>query len=258
MRVPPHRVLQISRHPHGEDVRRLQVAINDRDRTGNVTVDGEYGVETEKAAGATALALGVSPKTLRRGLTRGAQRVIRSPKTRSPAQFARAAALKRARAKEAARRPLRLKAFDVAKDYLEHGVREVGGNNVGPIVSAIIRAMGGTPGEPWCGDFVGLCYRKAGSKMVHRMWASTVWLLAKLVPVTSPLQGHIVVYDFGTPGAKHTGFFDEWIVPGQTFWAIEGNTAEQGAVSDSSGGVDGVHRRQRSVSQVAGWRRVSA
>lgn len=258
MRVPPSRVLQISQHPHGEDVRRLQAAINDRDRTANVKVDGEFGPATETAAGATALQLGVAAKTLKAGITIGAQRVIRSPKTRTPAQLARARVLKAAAARESRSKPLRLKAFDVAKEYLAKGVAEVGGNNVGPVVSAIIRLMGGTPGEPWCGDFVGVCYRKAGSKLVQRAWASTIWLLANLVRVTSPLRGHIVIYDFGTPGAKHTGLFDEWIIPGQTFWAIEGNTGSQGAVSDSSGGGDGVHRRQRSVSQVAGWRRINS
>jgi hypothetical protein len=153
----------------------------------------------------------------------------------------------------AARNPLRVRALKAAREDI--GIRETAGNNWGGMVTKIIRANGGLGPEPWCGDAVAYWYRKAGSKVVQRMWASTVWLLANLTPVKSPLAGHIVVFHFGSGGAKHTGLFDEWIVRGQSFYCIEGNTGVAN-VSDAGGG-EGVERKQRSVRQVAGWRRIT-
>lgn len=251
----PRRVLVLG--DRGEDVRRLQVAVNARGRVGaKIRVDGAYGPKTRAAAFETAVTLGVASTTLRRGLTVGAQRIIRKPSVRTPQQLLRARVLAKARARAKARRPLRLKAYDRADVWLDRRVREVGGNNVGELVERIIRANGGVPGEAWCGDFVAVCYLEAGSKAVNRMWASTIWLLAKLVPVGSPLRGHIVVFDFGTPGAKHTGIFEQWVVVGHTFTTIEGNTGSGGARSDSADGSDGVFRRTRTIDQVAGFRRI--
>lgn len=152
-------------------------------------------------------------------------------------------------------KPLREKALDVARTQV--GVVESGGNNKGVPFERYQKPNGATAPEPWCGDFVAWCYRKVGSKVVQRGWASTIWLLAKLTPVTNPQPGHIVVYDFGTPGAKHTGLFDEWADRSKgLFWAIEGNTGSVDA-SDGGGG-EGVHRKLRSMSQVAGFRRINA
>lgn len=153
-------------------------------------------------------------------------------------------------------KPLRVRAYEAAIHDL--GVLEQGGNNRGPAVEAIIRENGGIVGEPWCGDAVAHWYRKAGSKVVQRGWASTIWLLANLLPVKTLAKGHVAVYDFGTPGAKHTGLFEAWAPEHGTGWftAIEGNTGKDGRVSDSTAGGDGVHRRLRHTSDVAGFRRI--
>lgn len=236
----PYRVLKIRSHQKGADVKRLQKALD-------VPVDGEYGPITATAAKERARDKGVARSTLLRGLTIGAQDLVLGLVKQTAAQRKRAA-------KRRSKTPLRLRAF--AKARIDVGQTEQGGNNRGWFVDKVIKANGGDLGEPWCGDAVAYWYRRAGSKIVQRGWASTIWLLAQLAPVKNPLRGHVVVYDFGTPGAKHTGLFDEWIGDGW-FWAIEGNT-KPGQNSSDSSGRDGVHRVKRHVSQVAGFRRVSA
>lgn len=155
----------------------------------------------------------------------------------------------------AAANPLRVRALRLAVEDLD--VRETAGNNWGGKVTTMIRGNDGTGPEPWCGDAVAYWYRRAGSKLVRRAWASTIWLLAKLTPVRQPLAGHVVVYDFdGSGNAKHTGLFERWIVRGESFSAIEGNTNPSSSASDSGGG-EGVHRRTRNLSTVAGFRRVA-
>jgi len=155
--------------------------------------------------------------------------------------------------------PLREKALAVAEGLV--GVMEQGGNNVGPMVEKIIRANGGIPGEPWCGDFVAYCYRLAGSKAVTRSFAA-VRLIRTVLGVrhtSSPKAGDVVTYVF-----DHTGLFARWLKPGDEgytrpgdFEAIEGNTGATGAVSDSSTGGDGVYRKVRNADQVSEFLRVT-
>lgn len=147
--------------------------------------------------------------------------------------------------------PLRLRAHKVAEGLL--GVMEVGGNNIGPTVSRIIRANGGTPGEAWCGDFQAYCYRLAGSHSVTRSWAS-VYLLGLVAGVrrtSSPRKGNMVRFTFG-----HVGMFEKDNGNG-TITTIEGNTGHSGAVSDSRTGGDGVYRKIRSKALVKDYLNVT-
>lgn len=148
-------------------------------------------------------------------------------------------------------RPLRRRALAEAHRLI--GVMEHGGNNRGAEVTRIIRENGGTGPEPWCGDFVAHCYRKAGSKVVQRLWASVYWLgrLAGLAKTTHPRPGDIVRFTF-----SHTGIFEKDNGDG-TITTIEGNTGPTGAVSDSSTGGDGVYRKVRSKSLVLDYRHVT-
>lgn len=142
--------------------------------------------------------------------------------------------------------PLRMRAYNVARGLV--GVMEEGGNNVGPMVSKIIRANGGTPGEPWCGDFQAYCYRLAGSKAVQRAWASVRMLggLSGIRRTRNPVAGNLVRYTF-----DHVGMFHKWIDRSKgEFETIEGNTGRVGAVSDSKTGGDGVYIKRRNISQV--------
>ena len=149
--------------------------------------------------------------------------------------------------REAARRPLRERAFAVAEGLV--GVMEHGGNNQGPIVSKIIRAVGGYVGSPWCGYFVAYCYMLAGRPIDNiSVWGYVPWLLRirGARATSTPRRGDLVQYGFG-----HTGLFDKWAADGGGwFYAIEGNTGPSGAVSDSSTGGDGVYRKRRHASQV--------
>lgn len=133
------------------------------------------------------------------------------------------------------------------------GVMESGGNNQGPKVMEIIRANGGTGPEPWCGDFVAWCYRRAGSVSVTRSWAA-VRFLGKLTGqsvVAKPKPGDIVCFTF-----DHTGLFVRHDTPG-VIVTIEGNTGASGAVSDSATGGDGVYVKRRATNLVSRYVRVN-
>jgi hypothetical protein len=148
---------------------------------------------------------------------------------------------------------LRERAWDQMQALIDAKVTEHGGNNHGAEVEKIIRANGGVPGEPWCGDTVAVCYLRAGAKSVLRAWASVSWLNRLLSRVLRPKRGHVVTYKF-----DHTGLFDRWApeLGAGWFYAGEGNTGNSGAASDSVTGGDGVKLKQRHVSQVAAFRRV--
>lgn len=150
---------------------------------------------------------------------------------------------------------LRERAFANAIKDLD--VREQGGNNRGAQVEKIIRANGGTPGEPWCGDAVAYWYLNAGAKTVVRSWAAVRLLEQLLTRVRNPARGHVVIYNFDGGVPDHTGLFEKWQDRAAgTFWAIEGNTNKASRASDSGGG-EGVHRRLRNVADVDSFRRVT-
>lgn len=145
--------------------------------------------------------------------------------------------------------PLRERAYQVAAGLV--GVMEQGGNNMGPMVSKIIRENGGTGPESWCGDGMAYCYRHAGSKRVSRSWCA-VRLLRGLLGVyatSKPKRGDLVRFDFSTSGLDHVGMFVRDLGNGE-IETIEFNTGASGAVSDSTTGGDGVYRKHRAKSLV--------
>lgn len=133
------------------------------------------------------------------------------------------------------------------------GVMEHGGNNQGGKVTEIIRANGGTGPEPWCGDFVAYCYRRAGSKSVQRGWAAVAYIgrLAGMRIVKTPTPGDLVCFSF-----DHVGMYVRDLGNGN-IETIEGNTGASGARSDSSTGGDGVYVKSRSKGLVARYVRVA-
>lgn len=133
------------------------------------------------------------------------------------------------------------------------GVMEEGGNNRGAAVEKIIKANGGVPGEPWCGDGMAYCYIKAGSKAVTRSWASVRLLsgLSGIKKVKDPLPGNLVRFTF-----DHVGMFVRRI-NATTIETIEFNTGATGAVSDSKTGGDGVYVKRRDISLVKDYLRVT-
>ena len=244
----------LSRGDQGPDVRRLQGGIN---RTAahwkldhlTVEEDGQLGRQTGRSASDLLYAMGAFGKAMDRAhgevFSEYAQKLIRGTQHRNKRMRTlarvRRPTIRRWRQKA---NPLRLRAYRVALGLV--GVMEEGGNNTCRKVSEIIRSNGGIVGEPWCGDFQAYCYRNAGSKAVTRSWAS-VSLLGSIVGVTRtshPETGDLVRFDF-----DHVGMFVRWLGDGY-FEAIEGNTGESGAVSDSTTGGDGVYRKRRHISQV--------
>jgi hypothetical protein len=129
------------------------------------------------------------------------------------------------------------------------GVMEEGGNNIGPVVSRLIRAAGGTPGEPWCGDFVIYNYRVAGSKKITRSAAAVRLLgpLAGMHRLKKPFPSCVIKYAF-----DHEGLFVRDLGGGM-IETVEGNTGATGATSDSLHGGDGVYIKHRPLSQVAAF-----
>lgn len=152
-----------------------------------------------------------------------------------------------------ARTPMRIRALAEMEKLV--GIMEVGGNNMGRRVMAIIRANGGTGPESWCGDTVAFAYRAAGSKVVQRGWAAVRFLGfmtgMRVVSYADALPGDIVCYTF-----DHTGILKSKLGHGE-IETIEGNTGSSGAVSESATGGDGVYIKRRSTNLVARYVRVT-
>lgn len=158
-----------------------------------------------------------------------------------------------ARAAARERRPRRVKALEEARRDLD--VRETAGNNWGGEVTKMIRAVGWSFPVAWCGVAVAMWYIRAGSDRAGKAWSYVPTLEKLLTRVRSPKPGHVVIYNWNGGVPDHTGLFERWVVKGETFIAIEGNTRPGTAASDAGGG-EGVHRRTRSVSEVSSFRRV--
>ena len=134
------------------------------------------------------------------------------------------------------------------------GIREVGGNNKGPLVQEIQKTVDNkASSEAWCMAFVQtmLAYveKKLGVKspIFESEHCLTVWgKTSKVQRVKSiPLPGAIIIWQHGKTTNGHTGFVMEFA--GKTFEAVEGNT-ESGIVGDKvvrDGG--GVYRTIRST-----------
>lgn len=164
---------------------------------------------------------------------------------------ARINALNKAIKKAEARKPLRLKALAAAEKLV--GIMESGGNNRGKAVEKIIREGGGLPGQAWCGWFMAVVYKRAGSKAVNWRWGA-VRLYVPMSGISrtrDPKPGDLVRFNF-----SHIGMFVKDNGDG-TITTIEGNTGKSGDVSDSKTGGDGTYRKKRSKSLVKDYLRVT-
>lgn len=127
------------------------------------------------------------------------------------------------------------------------GIREVGGNNEGPMVELIQETVGSADREPWCMSFVQTCLAyaelKTGVKSPipageHCMsiWSSTP---STNRVIFSPKRGAIVIWKHGAGPSGHTGIFLER--DNTNFYAIEGNTEAglnpDGSIEREGGGV---------------------
>lgn len=133
------------------------------------------------------------------------------------------------------------------------GIREVGGNNSGPMVELIQETIGTHGKEAWCMAFVQTCIAFAeyctgvkspvfASEHCLTVWGNTP--IAQRVAAI-PAAGAIVIWRHGTTTNGHTGIVES--CDGVNFYAFEGNTESgiTGSKVVSDGG--GVYHTKRSM-----------
>ena len=141
---------------------------------------------------------------------------------------------------------------DRASDFL--GVREVGGNNRGPAVEAILAATDQKPGQPWCGAFSYVVHRAAGVDMpgnpARYAWSPTwfvkqrvVWRRGDLVESVVQVGDQIGLYYPSLGRIGHIGTIVA--IEGRWLVTIEGNTNALGSRSGS-----GVHKQRRRIDSI--------
>jgi hypothetical protein len=252
----PSRVLRLSTpYAHGEDVRRLQVAINARRRSGKVTVDSEYGKVTAHAAKVTALALGIASGGIANGLGKHAQTIIRNPKLRTPVELYRA----RARAKAAAKRKHSggLGAVTLALELARrspHVTESPAGSNRGPLIDQMQRAVD-MIAQPWCGALAWWVLKHGGGIDVthevrycpyteaHAKNGTGGFLRWETDPFKAPV-GSLVLY--GTRQADHVEILTYAYDGSGTIRCVGGNTSAGEAGDQANGG--GIFERRRPLS----------
>lgn len=126
------------------------------------------------------------------------------------------------------------------------GEREIGGNNRGPFVSAILKWIGVPIGSPWCATFVSKCLVDAGfPKKELPKGAAAVQNWVKLARKHGAIKGigsrGDLIYRLQPNGKGHIGFITS--TGAQWYTTIEGNTD----AGDGSRDGDGVYDRRRPV-----------
>lgn len=246
----PYRTLKVRKKPKGLDVKRLQKHLG-------VTVDGQYGPITARAAKTKARALGVLSSTLTVGVTVGVQNLILGHTTQSRSQ-------KRRATKRAAQNVGPNAAVKWAGQWVGKTESPYGSNTAPWGLTAWQRALGDwLVGAAWCGVFVGTALKNAGVKGINSRVASVALIIEDAVAGRNGWEK--VIYRRSTRAGSVTagkrgdavGLFSESThvelidhpVPGG-YATIGGNTSPApGSGSESNGG--GVYRRFRSYSDVA-------
>jgi len=133
------------------------------------------------------------------------------------------------------------------------GFREVGGNNLGQLVSHFQSTIGSAVGEPWCMSFVqSCCYwtdQYVGGRS-HILFPSElcmdVWLRTpKIQRMDVPFEGAIVIWNYKGTKQGHTGIVMSYNARDQKIMTIEGNTGDSERRVIREG--DGVFIKQRST-----------
>lgn len=126
------------------------------------------------------------------------------------------------------------------------GIRELGGNNRGPMVELIQKTVGDANLEAWCMSAVQTCLAYAELKSGKRspIEASehclTVWSKTPKEQrvKTFPLAGAIVIWRHGDTSSGHTGCLES--TDGEVMFTYEGNTesglSSSGKVEREGGG----------------------
>lgn len=238
---PPTRTLRLtSPFAHGEDVRRLQVALK-------VTVDSQYGPDTAHAGKIRALELGAATSHVQAGLTQRAQTIIRDPGLRTFVEKYRA----KQRAKTAAQ--VDHGAAGAVKLALElahrtpHITESPAGSNRGAFIDQMQREVG-MLANPWCGAFVHWVLKHGGNIEVDPQVRYCPWTEAaakngtggflKWIPADrakdAPL-GSLVLYGIGQ--AEHVEILCSKYMDGGSIHTVGGNTSSGDGSQSDGGGV---------------------
>lgn len=132
------------------------------------------------------------------------------------------------------------------------GIREVGGNNRGPLVTLIQKTIGGPDHVAWCMSYVQtvIAYIELMTGVKSPIAASehcmTVWNQTHedLRVKFTPLAGAIVIWRHGNTTNGHTGIIES--CDESSFYAFEGNTGSgvmvNGKVERDGDGIYHTHR----------------
>lgn len=136
------------------------------------------------------------------------------------------------------------------------GIREVGGNNKGPMVELIQKTVDGQASrEAWCMAFVQtmIAYVEEKLDIASGIYASehcmTTWRKTPEIFRVKyrPLPGAIAIWKHGNTDSGHTGFMCEWL--SKSMHMVEGNTESginpAGKVERDGGGVYSTNRDQK-------------
>jgi hypothetical protein len=126
------------------------------------------------------------------------------------------------------------------------GIREVGGNNTGPLVRLIQETVGRSNREAWCMAFVQTCIAYVEVKLdiksplIATEHCTTLWNAtpATLRVKRVPAPGAIPIYNYPPSSNGHTGIF--YRRNRLSDWNIEGNTESGlvgGVIERDGGGV---------------------
>jgi len=247
----------------GDDVKHAQRMLNST-AAGTVfgnfkpgAVDGVFGTGTGNACQRAKYWLGYAQKDITASYGQTLENYLGGDKPLPAANKTRRAA----RLKASQVKPLRAKAFTVAKANL--GIKE---NPPGWNQVKFTRWYGVT--GPWCAMFVSFCYVMAGSKLAFvkgKRYAYTPYMVQDardrdwtllILSKDEVKQGDIVMFDWGGGGTgkspyltDHTGLFNRWTNKSKgEFTTIEGNTA----IGNNSNGGE-VMPRSRKLSQVSAF-----
>jgi uncharacterized protein (TIGR02594 family) len=132
----------------------------------------------------------------------------------------------------------------------ELGVRETGGNNMGPRIDQYMRTVGLTEGYPWCSGFVKFVFDSAG---IHTPGANAMalsWfkkdriIKSKTTDIKTPTEGDLFSLYYQNLGRiGHVGFVETY--SSNRTVTVEGNTNDAGSREG-----DAVMRRFRNTKQI--------
>ncbi|HEV2790827.1 MAG TPA: hypothetical protein VGV69_05970 [Solirubrobacterales bacterium] len=257
-----HRGLHlVSPLAHGADVRALQERVNDelahrRLSWRQVAVDGQFGPRTLHACAFLGWVLGLSGRRLaetsgsKPRLSRWAQRVLRNPRKRSPADRSRERLRRR---KVQALRQAHADGPGAAVDYIREmaadGVHEVGSSNTGKLVDRW-QSYFGLHAQPWCGCFAGYAAKAVGGSQATTWFPYGPSIIAdaragrngvREVAFEEAEPGDVLVFwggeHIGTAMARPSG---------GSIATGEGNTAPNNGDSQADGGAVALKTRSRS------------